>query len=408
MIALTQREFQPIHRERSRRAPQGGGGSSDFSSDVTFIVGSHATQFGLSVSVEASPQPSPTPAEPASRLCDASLQPGRRLGPFQLIARLGQGAQGDVWKAARDGLDGQVVAVKILNPSLARHQRRLAQFRREAERGAKLAGPSLLQVFESGEVEGYLYMAMPFVEGVSLHQVIRSRRAFVSGEDVAPLHPLVTTDDDSYLIGIARIMAQAARALEIVHANRIVHRDVKPANILLDCNRPLAVYLCDLGLGRDLEVATVEQMRDGAGTPMYMSPERLLRAPADEIRSDVYSMGVTLYEALTLGRPFADPQGVPVSALSAFLARARPRPPRAIDPRIPQPLEAVILKAMARNPSDRFESAADLAVELDRWCATVDPTAGRDEATRDFMPPPHVPIGPPEPAEPRKYSANHA
>jgi len=407
MIALTQRQFQRIHRERSRRPAQGGGTTSGFSSDVTFIVGSDATQIGLSVSIEASPHPSPTLTEYVGRLCDSSLQPGRRLGPFQLIARLGQGAQGDVWKAARDGLDGQAVALKILNPSLARHQRRLAQFRREAERGAKLAGPSLLQVFEFGEVEGYLYMAMPFVEGVSLHQVIRSRRAFVNGEDPAPLHPLVTMDDDAYLVGVARLMAHAARALEIVHANRIVHRDIKPANILLACNRPLAVYLCDLGLGRDLEVATVEQMRDGAGTPMYMSPERLLRAPADEIRSDVYSMGVTLYEALTLGRPFADPEGVPVSALSAFLARARPRPPRAIDPRIPQPLEAIILKAMARNPADRFDSAADLAVELDRWLASVDPAAAaRDEARRDFVPPPHMSINMPEPADARKLSMN--
>jgi serine/threonine-protein kinase len=203
-------------------------------------------------------------------------------------------------------------------------------------------------------------------------------------------------------------MAHAARALEIVHANRIVHRDIKPANILLDGSRPQAVYLCDLGLGRDLEVATIEQMRDGAGTPMYMSPERLLRAPADEIRSDVYSMGVTLYEALTLGRPFTDPAGVPVSALSAFLARARPRPPRAIDPRIPPHLEALILKAMARNPADRFDSAAALAAALDRWCTTVDPAAARDEPSRDFVPHPHMSIHPTGSAEPRRRAANHA
>ena len=107
----------------------------------------------------------------------------------------------------------------------------------------------------------------------------------------------------------SRILSRAARALAQLHAGRVVHRDIKPANILIDVRRGGRVYLCDLGLGRDLEVATIEQMRDGAGTPMYMAPERLLRAPADEILCDLYSLGVTLFEALTLDRPFAVPDG---------------------------------------------------------------------------------------------------
>ncbi|APW59574.1 serine/threonine-protein kinase [Paludisphaera borealis] len=401
MIALTHQLSQRIFRERRRPRLPNLATSSGFGDNITYIVGSAATQIGLSISVDPSPRPSPTLADVPCRTCDASLQLGRRLGPFILISRLGQGAQGDVWKAARQGLDGEIVALKILNPSLAKHQRRLAQFRREAERGARMAGPSLLQVFESGEVDGYLYMAMPFVEGVSLHEVIRSRRAYLSGDDVAQPHPLITAADDDYLAGMTRLMAHAARALEVVHTNRVVHRDIKPANILLDCNRPLAVYLCDLGLGRDLEVATIEQMRDGAGTPMYMSPERLLRAPADEIRSDVYSMGVTLFEALTLGRPFEDPEGVPISALSAFLAHAHPRPPRAVDPHIPQPLEAIILKAMARNPADRYRSAAELAAELDRWDAPAN-----DERRRDFLPHPHLSMNTADAAELRNAPAN--
>ena len=127
------------------------------------------------------------------------------------------------------------------------------------------------------------------------------------------------------------------------------------------------MYLCDLGLGRDLEVATIEQMRDGAGTPMYMAPERLLRAPADEILCDLYSLGVTLFETLTLDRPFAVPEGLPLACLSAHLASAAPRRPRQINPEIPAVLETVILRAMARNPRNRHRSALELASELDRF-----------------------------------------
>jgi eukaryotic-like serine/threonine-protein kinase len=392
MSALTRRISRSLFLKRRRPRLPKLRTSSDFGDKLTYIVGSSATRIGLSVSVDPAPPPIPTIADVGCRSCDSSLERGRRLGPFLLLSRLGQGAQGEVWKAARQGADGEIVALKILNPSQAKHHRRLAQFRREAERGARLAGPSLLQVLEWGEVEGYLYMAMPFVEGVSLHEVIRSRRAFLRGDDVTLTHPLMNMDDDAYLVGMTQLLAHAARALQVVHANRVVHRDIKPANILLDCNRPQAVYLCDLGLGRDLEVATIDQMRDGAGTPMYMSPERLLRAPADEIRSDVYSMGVTLFEALTLGRPFVDPEGVPLSILSSFLARAHPRTPRSIDPRFPRALEAVVLKAMARCPADRFGSASALADELDRWAGSAKPEVAhrRDDRYHGFVPQPHI------------------
>ena len=112
------------------------------------------------------------------------------------------------------------------------------------------------------------------------------------------LHRFVTLDDRDYLHAMTRTLAEATRALAHVHEQRIVHRDIKPANILLDNRRSGEVYLCDFGLGRDLDFATTEQMRDGAGTPMYMAPERLLQFAADEIKCDIYSMGVTLFEAL--------------------------------------------------------------------------------------------------------------
>jgi serine/threonine-protein kinase len=146
----------------------------------------------------------------------------------------------------------------------------------------------------------------------------------------------------------------------------VAHRDIKPANILLDNRRPEGVYLCDFGLGRDLEVATPQQMRDGAGTPMYMAPERLLRAIADEIKGDIYSMGVTIFEALTLSRPFDVPEYVAFSALPTFLAGAQPRRPSDFRPGFPEHVEAIILQAMDRNPSRRHKSAERLAADLRR------------------------------------------
>lgn len=294
------------------------------------------------------------------------LAPGDRLGEYRLLERLGHGGQGDVWKAMRGGAGYELVALKVLRPSLARDPARMAQFRREAERGGRLAGPSLLPVSDRGIENGYHYMVMPYIEGIALRGVIRARAARLTGRPVEDSHRLVELDEPRYLHSMLGILAGAAECLARVHAQRVAHRDVKPANILLDDGRPETVYLCDFGLGRDLEVATPQQMRDGAGTPMYMAPERLLRAPADEIRCDIYSLGVTIFEALTLCRPFRVPDHITLATLPAFLAVAHPRRPGEVRPGFPGDLEAIILAAMNRDPARRPESADWLATELRR------------------------------------------
>jgi eukaryotic-like serine/threonine-protein kinase len=294
------------------------------------------------------------------------LASGDRLGGYRLLERLGRGAQGDVWKALRREPVVELVALKVLKPSLAGNPARMAQFRREAERGGRLAGPSLLPVYELGASGGYHYMAMPYIEGITLREVIRARAAHVAGRPTEEPHRLATLDEPDYLRVMTGILVEATEALARVHAQRIAHRDIKPANILLDHRRPEGVYLCDFGLGRDLEIATPQQMRDGAGTPIYMAPERLLRATADEVKCDIYSMGVTIYEALTLSRPFHVPDYVTVSALPVFLAGSRPRPPGEVRRGFPEELEAVILRAMGRDPADRHDSADRLAADLRR------------------------------------------
>jgi eukaryotic-like serine/threonine-protein kinase len=295
------------------------------------------------------------------------LKAGRELGPYRLLEWLGRGAEGDVWKAVRLETARELVALKILKPSLASNPARKAQFRREAERGTGLIGPSLLTVHELNEIDGYHFMSFTYVEATSLRDVIRRRYDYLSRGELGQCHPFVTMREEAYLGSMARTLAKAARALASVHDQRIAHRDVKPANILMDNRCREGVYLCDFGLGRDLDVATSQQMRDGAGTPIYMAPERLLMFAADEIKCDIYSMGVTLCEALSLKRPFQIPDDMPFPAVAPFLASSEPVHPRELDPEFPETLAAIIMKSMARDPRQRHDSALELAGDLDRF-----------------------------------------
>jgi serine/threonine-protein kinase len=303
---------------------------------------------------------------------------GQRLGRYRLIERLGRGCQGDVWRAVRDGdegpdilTDGVEVALKLLPPSLARDPRRLAQFRREAERRARLAVPSVLPTLEYGDCDGVLFMAMPLVDGCSLGEVITWRRRGSGGGRATanPRHPLADADSAFFLRSAVQIVARVARTLEHVHTARVVHRDIKPANILLDRHHADGVFLCDFGLARDLDVATPEQLRDGAGTPLYMAPERLLRLLSDEVRCDIFALGATLYEAATLVPPVSIPECLPWHSWASYLATTEPDPPRSIRPDIAEKLEEIILRAMAHQPEQRYASAAELAGELEAFLA---------------------------------------
>jgi serine/threonine-protein kinase len=306
--------------------------------------------------------------------------PGQRLGRFRLVERLGRGCQGDVWRALalEPGADPIEVALKLLPPAMARDPRRLAQFRREAERRARLAVPSVLPTFESGEAEGFQFMAMPLVDGCSLRDVLTWRRRGSVRPSADPPHPLASATEAEYLAGIVRVVADVARTLTHVHASCVVHRDIKPANILLDRNRAEGVFLCDFGLARDLDVATPEQLRDGAGTPLYMPPERLLRLHADEVRCDIYALGATLYEAVLLVPPLEVPESLPWSSWTSYLASARPARPRSIRPEIPELLEAIILRAMAHEPLLRYPSAAEFGADLEEFLAGLPGSDGVD------------------------------
>ncbi len=205
----SRKQNPPLHPQTSPR--QDSDLSSWYCTDVTCFVATSVTR--------CSPK-RPDESMPSSDLhllggavFEPALQPGARFGSYRLIRRLGSGAQGDVWKARRYEPRTDIVALKVLSPVLARQPHRLAQFRREAERGAKLDGPSLLPIYEFGEINGFPYMAMPFIEGTTLQQVIRRRQMFQRGETVDLIHRLISMDEDVYLMTVVRIISKAARRL---------------------------------------------------------------------------------------------------------------------------------------------------------------------------------------------------
>jgi serine/threonine-protein kinase len=343
---------------------------SDFGTESCFGIGFDFDPSGVAETVISERGPEVERAEYSPRGAGRVVCfPGQRLGRYRLIERLGRGCQGDVWRAiaTEPGVGPVEVALKLLHPSMARDPRRLAQFRREAERRARLGVPSVLPTFEFGEADGYQFMAMPLVDGCSLGEVVSWRRSGGVAAAVEPPHPLADATQAGYLEGVVRVLIQVARTLDHVHASSVAHRDIKPANILLDRNHADRVFLCDFGLARDLDVATPEQLRDGAGTPLYMPPERLLRLKADEVRSDVYALGATLYEAVTLVPPVQVPDDLPWSAWNSYLASTRPTPLRSIRPEIPVLLEAIIHRALAHEPLERHPGAAELADDLEQF-----------------------------------------
>ncbi|WP_152054048.1 serine/threonine-protein kinase [Tautonia marina] len=344
-------------------------------SPVVSVSASLATAILDSATVEMTSGPSVRNAPDSDHflthhgMTDSEIR-GRRIGPYVLLEPLGAGSQAVVWRARADQPSPRVVALKILTGVRGLDPRRLARFRREAERGRRLAGLATLPVVDFGMADGVAYMAMPVVEGDPLSEVITRRRGDAEPTLGRPhwLNPLA---EAVYLRAVLRIMEQIARALARAHAASVAHRDIKPANILVDRDRSSGgAYLTDFGLGRELNIATPEQLQDGAGTPLYMAPEKLRGGPRDERLCDIYALGVTLFEAVTLIRPFQVPNGCPLPALASCLLAQRPLRPRTVCPGLPRSLESLIERAMASDPSDRYPTAEALADDLQRFLVT--------------------------------------
>jgi serine/threonine-protein kinase len=289
-----------------------------------------------------------------------------RLGRYRLIEQLDRGCQGEVWRALQVDPIVEEVALKLLWGEQAEHRGFRSQFHREAMWGARLHSPWLLPTYEFGVEGGIVYLAQPLVEGASLAELIASYRRWSRGAVAPRRHWLEQIPRGTYVGAIVTIMARIARGLAVAHAAHVAHRDIKPANILVDRFRPGRAFLCDFGLARDFHDSAPPILCESAGTPLYMAPERLLRQSSDEVLCDVYALGVTLAEAACLVCPFSIPTGLPWSCWPEYLAHSAPRDLSAVAPWLPAPLQAIIRRAMNRDPRERYPTVTALAEDLER------------------------------------------
>ena len=276
------------------------------------------------------------------------LSPGDRLGPYEIISRLGAGGMGEVFRA-RDTRLGRDVAVKILPSELAGDAGRRARFEQEARAVAALNHPNVVGLYDTGEANGVVYQVTELVAGETLASLIES--------GPVPVRKLLD------------IAVQIADGMACAHAAHITHRDLKPANIMItgpESGNPGLVKILDFGLAKQASIAaaasetvTIHQTEPGMimGTVNYMSPEQARGKPAD-YRSDQFSFGLILYEMATGKRPFEKPESV--QTMSAILTEEH----APIERTIPAPMRWAIDRCLAKDPSDRYDSTRDLYQEL--------------------------------------------
>ncbi|HKR56974.1 MAG TPA: serine/threonine-protein kinase [Gemmatimonadales bacterium] len=301
---------------------------------------------------EASSQP--TPPKPEAAKPDAAF---RRLHKFELHERIGEGAMGVVWKAY-DSVLRRFVALKLLNPSFGRTQELRERFHREARAAAALQHPNIVTVYDLGESDGQLFIAMELVEGRDLSDLIAVR---------APL-PLEHKLD---------VVIELLQGLGYAHARGVIHRDVKPSNVRIAADG--RVKIMDFGIAR---LQNADRTGSGGvivGTPSYMAPEQITNGEITPA-TDVFAVGCLLYELLTYERPF---EAETVHGVFYQVLSTTPKPLRTVAPSMPASLERVVLKAMAKTPGERYGTADEFRSSLlGMRHALSDPTSVTTEQIR--------------------------
>src|SRR4030095_4065728 len=264
-----------------------------------------------------------------------NLQSGQMLGPYRIITQIGKGGMANVYKAYQPSVD-RYVAIKVLPSQLAESQEFATRFHQEARIIAKLEHPHILPVFDYGESDGVAYFVMRYLEAGTLRDKMAGGR------------PLPLNDID-------RIFTQLAEALSYAHSFGIIHRDLKPANALIDSHGN--IFLTDFGIAKLMESASPRLTQTDAimGTPAYISPEQAQSQPVNQ-RSDIYSLGIILYEMVTGRVPYV--ADTPLAVILQHVSDPLPLP-SLVKKDIPPTIEQVLLKALAKNPTDRFETTSE-------------------------------------------------
>lgn len=281
---------------------------------------------------------SSVPSRPTTMGQDALPE---RLGPYEILEELGRGGMGRVYAARQVGL-GRIVALKVMGDA-SRNADFELRFLREAQTAARLRHPNLVAVHDFGRADGQLYFSMDYIEDGDLARRLRGR----------PFAPWEA----------ASLLRKVTLALAHAHTEGVLHRDLKPSNILLDGDEP---KLADFGLATQLEAGgDLTAVTGVLGTPHYLAPEALRQGSAAlSVASDIYALGVVLFELLTGRTPFA---GAAPAALAALVENSEPPSPRLLAPAVPRDLETIVLKCLERDPARRYGSAVALAEDLRRF-----------------------------------------
>jgi len=312
---------------------------------------------------------------------------GGRLGDFRIIREVGRGGMGIVYEAEQISL-GRSVALKVLPFAATMDAKHLQRFKNEARAAASLEHEHIVPVYGVGSDGGVHYYAMKFIEGTTLtslvHDMHYSTAPVAAGNDRATTQVVaeLSTEDGrpgpAFFRTAARLMFQAAEALEHAHSMGVVHRDIKPGNLMLDAGGNL--WVTDFGLARTAADAGLTMSGDLIGTLRYMSPEQALaRHGLVDHRTDIYALGATLYELLT-GQPVV--MGDDRQEILRQIAFEEPLPPRKRNKNIPADLETIVLKAIEKNPADRYAGAKEIAEDLQRFLAGEPVRAKRQSIAR--------------------------
>src|SRR5246500_3929609 len=295
--------------------------------------GTPGTPEGWSISSTRAPAPALPPGE---------FSPGTVLGDrYEILALLGQGGMGAVYKARDKELDRRV-ALKIIRPELTTNPEILKRFKQELILARQVTHRNVIRIFDLGQADGFKFITMEYLEGQDLRAVLREQGKLAPAE-------------------AAKIILQICRALEAAHAEGVIHRDLKPQNIMLDANG--RAYVMDFGIARSAYLPGMTQTGALVGTPEYMSPEQAKGEKLDE-RSDLFSLGTILYELIVGQSPYYS--DTPLATLWKRI-QEKAKPLIELDPSVPKPLSDIVAKALEIEPENRFASAQEFAQHLESW-----------------------------------------